>query len=155
MSAPTRFEMIDTPTVSLLLFRVANELFAVDLVSVDEAVEMPALHGVPTRERPLLGVVDWRGQLLPVYSPLRTLGLECVPDAITLVVSGGGRQVGLAVDDVEDVLDLAPDEIRPAPVRGAAEPILLGLVRHEGVLVAVLDPAVLVQGCAVTTQEES
>lgn len=155
MSAPIELAMIDAPAVSLLLFRVANELFAVDLASVEEAVEVPALHGVPTRERHLLGVIDWREQLLPVYSPLRVLGLECATDSVTLVVRAAGRLVGFAVDEVEDVLALAPTEIRPAPVRGVAEPILRGLVRHEGVLVAVLDSAALVQGCAATSQEES
>ncbi|HJU90079.1 MAG TPA: chemotaxis protein CheW [Gemmatimonadaceae bacterium] len=155
MSAPTQLEVVDRSAVSLLMFRVADELFALDLATVEEAVELPELHGVPTREHHLLGVVDWRGQLLPVYSPQRVLGLECARDAVTLVVRSGARLVGFAVDDVEDVLELEPSDIRPAPVRGVTEPILVGLVRHHGLLVAVLDPVALVQGCAITSQEDS
>jgi purine-binding chemotaxis protein CheW len=142
-------------TRPVLMFRVGGEFFALDLASVEEAVEFPSLHGVPTREQHLRGVVDWRGRLLPVYSPSRALGLESAADAITLVLRDGERHVGLAVDEVEDVLELVAGQIRPAPVRGVIEPVLTGLVRHDGALVAILDAAALVLGCAVTSQEES
>jgi purine-binding chemotaxis protein CheW len=157
MSAPVQAATSEEEggTISLLMFRVGSELFALDLASVEEAVEFPALHGVPTRERHLRGVVDWRGRLLPEYSPSRVLGLESAADAITLVLRDGARHVGLAVDEVEDVLELAAGQLRPAPVRGAAEPVLTGLARHDGALVAILDAAALVEGCAVTSQEES
>jgi purine-binding chemotaxis protein CheW len=141
-------------TLSLLLFRVADEHFALDLASIEEAIALSDLVPVPTREPHLLGVVDWRGELLPVYSPSRVLGLESVPDAITLVLRDGERRVGLAVDEVEDVLDVPAEQLRPAPVRGAAEPILRGLFRHEGALVAVLEPSAVVQGCAELSDEE-
>jgi purine-binding chemotaxis protein CheW len=143
--------MIATPeqdTRPLLLFRVADEMFALPLERIEEAIELPALHGVPTRERHLLGVVEWRGELLPVYSPRRVLGTESRSEGIALVVGDGARHVGLVVDDVDDVLELRPAEIRRAPLRGAAEPVLEGLVRHEQALVAVLDAVALVGQCA-------
>lgn len=135
-------------TRSLLLFRIGDEMFALPLERIEEAIELPALHGVPTRERHLLGVVDWRGRLLPVYSALRVLGAESAAESVAVVVRDGERHIGLAVDDVEDVLELRPAEVRRAPLRNADEPVLEGLVRHERGLVAVLDAATLVGQCA-------
>lgn len=132
----------------LLLFRIGAEMFALPLERIEEAIELPALHGVPTRERHLLGVVDWRGRLLPVYSALRVLGAESAAESVAVVVRDGERHIGLAVDDVEDVLELRPAEVRRAPLRNADEPVLEGLVRHERGLVAVLDAATLVGQCA-------
>lgn len=149
MTAPTELRL------SMLLFRVADEHFALDLASVEEAVVIAELVAVPTRERHLLGVVDWRARLLPVYSPSRVLGLESAPEAVTIVVRDGDRVIGLAVDEVEDVLEIAPQQVRVAPVSGAAEPVLRGLVRHGEVLVAVLDAGALVEGCADLSEEEN
>lgn len=139
---------VSQDVLPLLLFRVAGECFALDLPSVEEAVELPALHGVPTRERHLLGLVDWRGRLLPVYSARRALGVESGCESVALVVHDGVRHVGLAVDDVDDVLELASAAVRPVPVRGAPEPMLRGLVRHGDALVAVVEAAALVEQCA-------
>jgi chemotaxis signal transduction protein len=140
---------IERPAHALLLFRVGTEFFALDLASVDEALEVAAIVGVPSRERHLLGVIDWRGMLLPVYSPSRALGLEIAGGGVTLVVRDRERCIGLAVDDVCDVLQLREEEIRPAPVRGTREPIMRGLVRKDDTLVAVLDAGVLVRECAM------
>lgn len=138
----------DQDTRSLLLFRIAGEMFALPLERIEEAIELPAMHGVPGSERHLLGVVDWRGRLLPVYSALRALGAESASESLAVVVRDGERHIGLAVDDVEDVLELRPAEVRRAPLRNASEPVLEGLVRHGPMLVAVLDAATLVGQCA-------
>ena len=60
-----------------------------------------------------------------------------------LLFSIEDRRIALAIDDVFDPVLVEEKELRPMPGAGAADAIIRGLVRRGGDLVAVLDPAVL------------
>lgn len=135
-------------SVELLLFRVGHELFAAPLASVDEVVELPAIRHLPEMADDMLGMFALRGRMIPIYSPSRSLGvsLGATPTA-ALVVRAGAHRVALAVDDVDDVLDLDLGTLRDAPGVEDADGILLGVARRGRDLVAVLDGDALVVAC--------
>lgn len=135
-------------SVELLLFRVGHELFAAPLASVEEAVELPAIRHLPEMADDMLGMFALRGRMMPIYSPSRPLGvsLGAAPTA-ALVVRAGAQRVALAVDDVDDVLDLDLGTLRDAPGVEDADGILLGVARRGRDLVAVLDGDALVAAC--------
>lgn len=135
-------------SVELLLFRVGHELFAAPLRSVDEVVELPAIRHLPEMADDMLGMFALRGRMIPIYSPSRALGvsLGATPTA-ALVVRAGAHRVALAVDDVDDVLDLDLGTLRDAPGVDDADGILLGVARRGRDLVAVLDGDALVVAC--------
>lgn len=135
-------------SVELLLFRVGHELFAAPLASVDEVVELPAIRHLPEMADDMLGMFALRGRMMPIYSPSRSRGvsLGAAPTA-ALVVRAGAQRVALAVDDVDDVLDLDLGTLRDAPGVDDADGILLGVARRGRDLVAVLDGDALVVAC--------
>ena len=137
-----------TGIAELLLFRVGPELFATGLADVEEAVERAELHTLPHMPPAMLGVFELRGSLVPLYSPARALGVALAQGAATLVLSGDGRRIAVAVDEVSDVVQLDMSTIRPAPPAADPERILLGIVRRGGDLVGVVDGAALVAACA-------
>ena len=47
----------------LLVFRIARELFAVELITTEEALDMPTLHRLPEMPPSMLGVFTLRGAL--------------------------------------------------------------------------------------------
>jgi len=57
----------------LLVFRVAGELFATELRSVEEAVEGVEVRGIPDAPRAMLGVFALRDRTLPMYALVRVL----------------------------------------------------------------------------------
>jgi chemotaxis signal transduction protein len=131
----------------LLVFRVGEERFAIELRSVDEAVESPALRAIPEATAALVGVFSHRELLLPLYSSAAILGVEAGIGATALVMRSGTRRVGLAVDEVEDVLHVDLTELRNAPDDDRADDVLLALMLREGVLIAVVDARALLSAC--------
>lgn len=142
--------------VSLLMFRIGHELFATDLASVEEAVELPEIHHLPEMPAAMLGAFDLRGRLTPVFSPAHVIGVPLRGAATAaLLVRADGHRVGLAVDDVEDVLQVDLARVREAPGIDATDGVLLGVAHHGPHLVALLDAEALVAGCVNGTATEN
>ena len=128
----------------LLVFRIAGELFAVELITAEEALDMPQLHRLPEMPRSMLGVFTLRGSLVSVFEPQTTLGIQCRQAATAVVFSGGARRVAIATDDVDDVVTVDLRTVREAPGARAKDDTLLGIVHRSSDLIALLDAEALV-----------
>jgi purine-binding chemotaxis protein CheW len=132
----------------LITFHVGGERFATSLGAVDEAVEHPDVYRVPEMPASMLGVFSHRGRLVPVFSPLRALGVELgLAEPTVLLFRSGSRRLGVAVDDVDDVIPLDLRTVRPAPGIEDPDGVLLGVVRQGAVLLAIVDPEAIVAVC--------
>ncbi|MBI3347751.1 MAG: purine-binding chemotaxis protein CheW [Burkholderiales bacterium] len=73
----------------------------------------------------LLGVMDLRGEVVPLIDLRRRLGLRAAEvDAFTvvIVISLGEHRIGVVADRVNDVVELTPEQIRPMPaMKGGAD----------------------------------
>src|SRR5689334_9893313 len=128
----------------LLIFRVARELFAVELVTAEEALDIPVLHRLPEMPPSMLGVFTLRGALVSVFEPQVGLGIRCERPATVVVFCGGERRVAIATDDVDDVATVDLATVREAPGARAKEGALLGIVHRDDDLIAVVDAHTLV-----------
>jgi purine-binding chemotaxis protein CheW len=132
----------------LLLFRIARELFAADLRAVEEAIDLSDVQQVPGAAHAVRGVFTLRGMLVPLFSPVAVLGVAPIEAATALVLRDAGGRVGIGVDDVEDVLAVRPDDVRPLPGREDRDGgVVRGVVRSGPHLVAVVDLEALVAAC--------
>lgn len=99
---------------------------------VGEVLPMPPLQRVFGRRSGLLGMARWRGRDVPVIDVLQALGLPeppAPPPGWLLVVATQGRCLGIPVDEVLAVSELAPSAIQGAQDSGLPEPGLYrGLV---------------------------
>ena len=134
--------------VELLLFRAGGELFALPLAAVEEAIEAPALHPLPEMPAAMVGVFRLRERLVPTYSPAAALGVHvALPVAAALLARAGERRLALAVDEVEDVMELDLASLREPPVVEDTDGILLGVARFGRDLVGVLEADALIVAC--------
>lgn len=140
-----------TGIAQLLIFRIARELFAVELVTAEEALDMPVLHRLPEMPPSMLGVFTLRGALVSVFEPQVALGIRCERSATVVVFCGGERRVAIATDDVDDVATVDLATVRDAPGARAKEGALLGIVHRGTDLIAVLDAHVLVEAHSAAT----
>lgn len=133
-------------TAQLLVFRVANELFAVELSTAEEALDMPTLHRLPEMPSGMLGVFTLRSALVSVFEPDSILGIRCRQPATAVVFCGGDRRIAIATDDVDDVVTIDLRAVRSAPGVTARleEGPLLGIVHRDSDLVALLDAEALI-----------
>lgn len=138
------------------LFRLGESLMALPIDAIREVTPRPAtLIGFPAARDDVLGAIDLRGSVIPVMDLARTLGLPPVPGAVILVLRTGGGVVGLLVDEICGVIDLAAEALSPlavpADAADVARPIAAGFV-HQGRSGALLDPVgfAALPGLAVT-----
>lgn len=133
-----------TGLAQLLVFRIARELFAVELITAEEALDMPELHRLPDMPPSMLGVFTLRGSLVSVFDPENALGIPCREKETVVVFSGGERRIAIAADDVDDVINVDLSDVREAPGNRTKDESLLGIVHRDADLIALLDADTLI-----------
>jgi purine-binding chemotaxis protein CheW len=122
--------------------RVAGEQYALAVEHVAEVVEMDAVTPVPGAPRPLLGLRNLRGEIVPVVDLAAALGLrgESRP-ARVIIATDDGRRAGFAIDEVLDVGALpesSPEkELLFVLETAVVDEVLVGLLDVGAVLDAV------------------
>lgn len=141
--------------LDILLFRVGDERFAVDLSAIEEAIDIPAIHHIPEMPPAMLGVITIRGMLTSMYSPAAALGLSLHDGTSALIIRRGRSRVGLVVDEVDDVESLDLSQLRDAPGLDTGDGIVLGVVRQRDALLALVDPDALLAACQAASLLET
>ncbi len=135
-----------TTSGEYLVFRAGHELFALPLDTVDEAIDVDAVQPIPQMDGAMLGVLSLRGALVPLYAAASALGVADDSRAAALVFVTARGRVALAVDDVEDVMSIATEELQRSPM-DFGDGVLIGVARRGADLIGVLDAAALVAAC--------
>lgn len=141
--------------IEMLMFRAGRELFAVPLAAIEEAIETPDIQALPEMPKAMLGVFRLRERLVPTYTPADALGVRTEHVAAALIVRVGARRLALAIDDVEDVMELDLSTLRDPPVLGDVDALLIGVARHGRELVGVLDADALIAACLGSRNPET
>jgi purine-binding chemotaxis protein CheW len=104
-----------------LTFMLAGEHYGMDILKVGEIVAMIDITPVPRTPPVIRGVVNLRGRVVPVMDLRRKFDLPSVePDAFAciIVVDLGRSEMGIMVDRVCDVMDIADETIDDVPAFG-------------------------------------
>jgi purine-binding chemotaxis protein CheW len=105
-----------------LTFSLADELFAVEISKVKEVLEFGAVTRVPRTPEFMRGVINLRGNVVPVVDMRLKLGLSATEKGVNtcvviseVSVDGETTVLGALVDSVQEVLQLDRQEIAPPP----------------------------------------
>jgi purine-binding chemotaxis protein CheW len=132
-----------------LVFRLGPDEFALPIAAVDEVAHVPQqITRVPRTPAFLEGVINLRGEVLPVVDQRRRFGMPVLADERRrlVVVRTQRHRAGLIVDGVSEVLRVPARAIAPAPdLAGETTQLVQGVINLEeaGRLVLLLDPAEL------------
>lgn len=126
---------------------VAEEVFAAPVQKVQEILDMRPIARLPQAPAHLLGMIDVRGQGVPVLDLRLTLGLDPRADTentriVVLAIAGanGEMRVGLRTDRVYEVTILDDPALDPPPsIGGRTVGNIVGIGRRNGGFVTVLD----------------
>lgn len=125
--------------------RVNHENYAIPILEIHEIIRMQTITNVPNTRACVLGVINLRGQIIPILSLRERLGLpDSTPTKHTriVVVTDGEGQMGMIVDNVNQVLSF--EEIQPPPEEGKVS-YLQGIGTKDEILVSILDLAQLIE----------
>jgi purine-binding chemotaxis protein CheW len=127
-----------------LTFVLAEEEYAVEILKVQEIKGLSTVTRIPNSPAHVKGVTNLRGAVVPIVDLRTRFGLperEYDRFSVFVIVNVGEKVVGLVVDGVEDVIDLAPEAIQAAPelTQSLGGAYVRGLARRNERLVALLD----------------
>ena len=134
-----------------LTFRLDQEEYGIDILKVQEIRGYEPPTRIANAPAFIKGVVNLRGTIVPIVD--MRLKFRCAQaqyDSFTVVIilSLLERVVGIVVDSVSDVLELAPDSIKPAPQIESAidSACILGLGSVADRMLILLDIEKLMAG---------
>ncbi|MDR3587753.1 MAG: chemotaxis protein CheW [Desulfosporosinus sp.] len=108
----------------LVTFCLGSEEFGVDIMRVQEIIRIPPITRVPKAPVYVEGVINLRGNVIPVISLRTRFGMTRVEEtdlSRIIVLQVHTKVFGIGVDAVTEVLRIDSDEIEPPP------PIALGM----------------------------
>lgn len=138
----------ESTSTQYLTFTLAEELFAVDIAKVREVLDFTAVTGVPQTPDYMRGVINLRGSVIPVVDMRLKLGLppteKTVNSCIIIVeveIDKDRVILGALADAVQEVLELASDQIEAAPRIGTKLDIdfIRGMGRRNEQFIIMLD----------------
>ncbi|MGI9134768.1 MAG: chemotaxis protein CheW, partial [Rhodoferax sp.] len=101
-----------------LTLRLGSQEYAIDILRVQELRSYEQPTRMVNSPGFIKGVIDLRGVIVPIIDLRLKFGLNQVDYTdftVVIILNVHGLVVGAVVDAVSDVMDLAPESIRPAP----------------------------------------
>ena len=131
-----------------LTFMLGREVFAVSILRIKEIIEYGQLTVVPMMPEFIRGVINLRGAVVPVMDLMARFGQDssalskrtCVV-ILEIELEGETQDVGILVDAVNEVLEIAGSEVEPAPRFGTniRADFISGMGKVNGRFVIILD----------------
>jgi purine-binding chemotaxis protein CheW len=142
-----RLESTPATRIQHLSFRVRQAAYALPIDLVREIIEYAEVTAVPMMPAFIHGVINLRGNVVPVLDLAARFGLEltqadkrtCIV-IIELALGDVVQRIGLVVDAVDAVLDIDPSQVVPAPPFGVGirTDFISGMARGEQAFTIIL-----------------
>ena len=132
--------MSDTTSQQLVVFSLGSEEYALPIAAVHEIIRFTEPRSVASEVAWIRGVIGLRGKIIPIFdlaARLELPGTDSEPGKIVILETGGG-QVGVMVDEVEEVLTTTSDQLEAVPT--ASTDSIDAIAKIDDRLVILLDP---------------
>jgi len=135
-------------TTQYLTFKLGEEMFALDIAKVREVLDFTTVTRVPRTPEFMRGVINLRGSVVPVVDLRLKFGMTRTESSvntciiITEVIVDGDRTVlGALADSVQEVIDLVPGDVSPAPRIGTRinTEFIQGMGKRDDRFIILLD----------------
>ncbi len=154
-------------TSRYVTFKLGDELFAIGVSKAREVLDVTHVTRVPTAPDYMRGVVNVRGNSIPVIDLRKKFGLPATPDTnatriivLELMIDGVSAIVGGLADSVHEVIELEPSEINESPSIGMKwrNDLILGMGKRDEQFIIILDIELILtddENAVLSTGEES
>jgi purine-binding chemotaxis protein CheW len=131
-----------------LTFLLGDESYGLEILKVQEIIGLQSITRIPRTPEYVRGVINLRGKVIPVIDLRLRFSMEAAEESrktciIVVQVSKAESSVtmGIVVDEVSEVLEIAAEEIEPAPSFGTQveTSFILGMAKTESAVKILLD----------------
>lgn len=139
-----------------LTFALAKESYGIDVLKVREIIRLTTVTPVPQMPAYVRGVINLRGKIIPVidlrvrfgFADVQNTEQTCIVVAQVKLPDERSTLMGLIVDGVEEVLNIAAADIEETPEFGSklTSGYIMGMAKIKGVVKTLLDSDRLLTG---------
>ena len=136
--------------IQFVVVKIGSEQYGIDIKYIDNIVRMQNITRVPKVAPYLKGVINLRGEVIPVMS-LR-IKMELEPDEITkntriIIIKFNHESIGIIVDSVKEVVNIDVSNIEKVAFENRDErsPFVQGIGKQNDELISLLDLNTLLQ----------
>ncbi|MGI6255457.1 MAG: chemotaxis protein CheW [Acutalibacter sp.] len=105
----------ETDSRKYLIFVTDGLKLGVDAEYVVEIITNHAITYLPMLPNYMSGIINLRGQIIPIMNIRARLGKEDREDCLVIVLNIDGTQLGLLVDTVDQMIDIPKESLVPVP----------------------------------------
>jgi len=137
-----------TETRQYLTFKLGEEIFATEVAKVREVLDLTNISKIPRTPDFMSGVINLRGKVVPVVDLRLCFEMSKTEKTVNtcivvmeMLVEGESTVIGALADSVEEVIDLEPEQIQPAPRIGTQirTDFIKGMGKHDEQFIVILD----------------
>lgn len=135
-------------TTQYLTFKLEDEVFALDISKVREVLDFTTITKVPKTPEFMRGVINLRGSVVPVVDLRLKFGMSKTEKTVNtciiiaeVTIDNDTTVLGALADSVQEVMDLEPGHIEPAPKIGTRlnTEFIRGMGKRDNSFVIILD----------------
>ncbi len=133
---------------SFLSFKIQNEIFAIDVKKVLEVLQMKPITTIPKTPEYIKGVINFRGEIIPVLDARIKFNLKKIKDYSKSVIiilnfqsQNKNKVIGAIVDSVMDVMEIKEMDVKDLPEIGSRYNLefIYGMIKHNEDFIMILD----------------
>jgi purine-binding chemotaxis protein CheW len=137
--------------VHVVSFSLGSEEYGVDISQVQEIIRMVEITHVPRAPHFMEGVINLRGQLIPIIDLRTRFGMpraDQTKSTRIVVTEIGSKRVGIVVDAVSEVLNIPLEQVENAPemIAGVGTEYIQGVGKVGERLIILLDLTMVISG---------
>ncbi|MFC1616747.1 chemotaxis protein CheW [Candidatus Margulisiibacteriota bacterium] len=103
-------------SVKLIVFRISNEWYGIDIVKSKEIINVPEIVYLPSSPKYIIGVINLRGNIVSITDPKLILGLKqqkITAKSRLIIIEEDEIETGLLVDELDNVIEALVSRINP------------------------------------------
>jgi purine-binding chemotaxis protein CheW len=142
MNNTVEFDYEDEEEIQVVAFQLGKEEYAVDILNVQEINRLLNITRIPRADKNIEGVVNLRGNIIPVINLHTKFNLESVgeeDDKRIIVFQFDDVRAGIIVDEVSEVLRISSQDIEAATYQSMDATLLKGIAKVGERLLILLD----------------
>ena len=141
---------VNNDTKQYIMVKFDNEQYGIDIAYIDNIVRLQPVTRVPHTQEYFLGIINLRGEIIPVMSMRRKFDLPDKENTntsrILIIKYEGNAKIGMLVDEVKEVVTLSENDVEkissdsPDSNRG----YLAGVGKYNDTLITLLNIGVII-----------
>jgi purine-binding chemotaxis protein CheW len=149
-AADLRVDMSESTSQQLVVFSLGAEEYALPIAAVHEIIRFSEPRSVASEVPWIRGVIGLRGKIIPIFDLAARLDVSGGEPGKIVIVETGTGQVGVTVDEVDEVLTVDSAQLESVPT--AATGTIEAIAKIDDRLVILLNPEGLFAAAAATDE---